>query len=812
MCTKKIPMVFPVSQRVSTESDTNNSKSIKTKVYQQSIQCNYGQFVENGFAFELTNPDTPRQWYHCLSNQQYRLNITHLGSGHSFYRSQVGNQVTRCPGLTNDVGRFFYLRDRHSQEVFSPMIYPVHSSPAKYDDYKCLFKPGSMTWQAAYNHIGTKLKLIVCLDEDIELYHLKLTNYKDCPRTIDCFFYLEWEFSGAPTELGFQTDAYFDTQLNAHIANVRLPDQYRFNQTGFITASVPIIDFDCRRSSFLGTIGTISQPAAVSRGMCSNSPGPRLGEITCGAVRICIELPPKTEKNILFAVGVSQNIAAVHQVATRYQDLDVFEKNVKEIELYWRNYFKRQQMPHPSENLIRFADNWLKYQVTQNSHIGRWGCYRGYRDTLQDAAGLRLLDTGQTKKMLTEAFKHQRFDGHAPRQWAIVPWHEHDWRDYRDSCFWLVYAVEAYLRETGDMGFLNYPSPFIDDAKALPVWEHLARAIDFLWKQRGVHGFCLLGQGDWLDSLNRAGIKGRGESVWLTQAFCWALLKMKELAEKTNQSQLATLYQQYYQELCTAINTHGWDEKWYLMGYDDIGRPIGSAKDYDGSRIFLNTQSWAVIAKVADEQRTKSAFDAVEKYLANPAGYLCFTPAYKKFDPNIGRISIGSTETDAVYSHAVAFKIMADIIRKDADTAYETAKKITPASGIIPTETTGAEPFCCVNSFAGPGWPKPGWNSVGWFTGTAAWLLQIVVEGFFGMRAEYDGLKIEPCLPSYWENARIIRHIRNTSYDVNITKTKGISTGKVELKLDGKQIDGNTLPYLADGKLHTVKCTIINSN
>ncbi|MFH1616744.1 MAG: glycosyl hydrolase family 65 protein [Planctomycetota bacterium] len=768
----------------------------------------YGHFLDD-FSFELNDPGTPRPWANLLSNDEYLLSITQLGSGFSCYKSVSGNLVTPHTDFDEtNYGRFFYIRNRHTSRLFSPTIYPVHAELGEYSGYSCVYSPGTMEWKLRFGDTSSRLATLVCPDENTELHLLELTNHSKEKQIFDCFMYLEWKFGGATNEWGKTIYAGFNKDINALVADLNVPPEYRFCQTGFITATERILDYDCRRLAFIGTLGSVSQPEAVRRGKCFCTQGPELGT-TCGAVRVNIELPPSRSIKIMFAVGVAENVAALNTIVPKYNnDVALFEKNLEKVKAGMTEVFAKQHIQAPIENLTRFCDTWLKWQVIQNARWTRWAMDKGYRDVMQDSAGLRLLDACRAKKMIIEAVKHQKSNGHAPRQWSNVPFGKTDWRDYRDSCFWLIYGLDAYLRETGDYQFLKENSPFIDSEKQADVWTHADLAIDYLWQQRGSHGLCLIGHGDWLDSMNRAGLRGKGESVWLTQAYCWALLRMIELAKVISKPQSMEEYKKRYDQLRKTINDTAWDGNWYLKGYNDKGQIIGSAKCPDGGKMFLNPQSWAVISCTAPPERIKSAFKAVEQYLATPAGPLLYTPRYEKYDPEIGRITIGSSESDAVYVHAATFKIMADLMLGNGSEAYETLRKIIPAERYLPASQTGAEPFCCVNAYAGPGWPWPGWSYVGWWTATADWVLQAVVEWLYGVRAEHEGLKIDPTLPPDWKHAKISRYFRNAWYDVTITKPAGICKGKVTLRLDGKPIQGDIIPSLADGKRHQITCLI----
>lgn len=770
----------------------------------------YGYFTKT-FEFKLTDPRTPRPWSHLMSNDNYLLTMSQLGSGYSCYKSRYGNLVTKNVEPDRaDAGRFFYIRDKDSGDFFSPMIFPCQIGLENYSDYECIYGPGSLTWNILYKEIQSQLKTLVCIDENVELYLLTLENNEKKRVELDCFLFLEWDFGGAPTEGGGSINTCFDESLNAHVANLNIPPQYRFHQTGFITSTEPVVDFDSRYLAFVGPMGTISSPIAVINGKCSNSGEPIIGT-TCGAVRVSVSLDPSESRQVMFAVGIASDVDKLHDLIPRFHKNETFDTEFDKVNSFWRNILTKQNFQGPSGMLTGFSNTWLKYQVVQNARWTRWGSDKGYRDVLNDAAGLRLLNVPQAKSMILDALRHQRSDGHAPRQWSNVPWRQCDWRDYRDSCLWLIYAIEAYLRESGDLDFLDEKLCFCDEKNCEPVWEHMNRALDFLYSHRGKHGLCLMGQGDWLDSLNQAGIKGKGESVWLSQLLAWSFKTMGEIAVVSNRADYKDKYEYQYNSMYEAINEHGWDGNWYLKGYTDNGEPIGSCRCNDGGKIFLNPQSWAVISGTAPADRVKLSFNAVEKHLHTEWGPLLYSPRYSRYDKNIGRLSIGSSEVDAVYVHAVTFKILAELMLGNSEKAWSLIEDIVPAIRRLPASQSSAEPFCCVNAFAGEGWSWPGWSYVGWWSATGGWLLQLMVEWVYGARADFNGLKIDPCFPQAFNNAKMIRNFRGASYDIEFKRIKDKHHQKIQIEADGKVITSGLLPIYAEGTSHSIKCLICDS-
>jgi len=767
----------------------------------------YGQFSESGRQYILYDPHTPRSWQNLMSNDDYLLALTQWASGYSVYKGIHVNTVTPATWPDDNTGRFFYLRDGDCEQVWSPTVWPAHSDLNEVSDYRCTYGLGYTTWELTRLQVRSKLTAAVALDDCVELYLLELTNLTSKPRRLDVFCCLQWSFKGAPTELGAALLSYFDDTLQCQIGDLQVPPQYRAKQTGFLTCNRPIIGYDGDAAGFLGRPGNVTRPAAVTRGECSNKPGPILG-ISCGAIHFRMDLPANGGLEAAVIVGVVDRKDEIGALRQRYLHVQAIRDELAAIEAHWQERLAGPEISSPNGDLDRFANTWLKYQLWQNVRWCRWAGHKGYRDVLQDAAAVRLMDPSRARQTITTAAGKQLSSGHAPRQWRITSWDEHDWRDYRDSCFWLIFALEKYLKETGDHDFLNVQIPFIDADEPATVFEHAHRAVDFLFQNRGRHGLCLIGRGDWLDSLNAAGTAGKGESVWLTQAACYALRQMQQIARLLGYGRRADAYRSWRHELADAVNAAGWDGRWYVTAYNDIGEPIGSAGCPDGGRIFLNPQSWAVLSQTATGQRGETAMAAVDELLLTRYGYLCFAPRYTQFDPHIGRICLWPSEGASVYCHAVLFKIVADCLMGEGDRAWNTLKLITPALNDSIVANSGAEPFCYPNSYAGPDWPHPGRSYTGWWTGTAGWALQALAEWIFGARAEWEGLLIDPCLPKAWTAARIKRPFRGCLYDITITKPDSLSKGRVTLTVDGQALEGNLITPFADGRTHQVHCEI----
>ncbi len=768
----------------------------------------HGGFDVNG-DYVLTDPRTPRPWQNLLSNDDYLLSVTQLGTGFSAFRGAYYNRVTRSYSDSEfddkRSGRFFYIRDAATGAFFSPTVFPVDSSMKAFTGYACRYSPGGMQWEGEREGVRFVLETLVCQDEPTELHRLTLINLTPTAREFDLFFYLEWAFTGPPEYHGFAITSGFDPDANALWADVKTHPRFRAHQTAFVTCSAPIRDFDGRRLAFEGPLGSIQHPEAVENGRCRNSAAPVIGTAT-GAVRAHVHLGPMETCTTVFAVSVVPELSAVPVRAAAVRELD-FDGCRQAVADYWEGVAaaQRADVPDLAHPLRSYLARWLPCQIIQNARWSRWAAKKGYRDVLQDAAGTRLLEPDRARRMILEAIRHQRSDGHAPRCWDQAPWKDHQWIDARDSVYWLFYAIDAYLRETSDLALLEEAEPFIDSEESVTVWNHLERALDFLWTHRGAHGFSLIGEGDWNDSLNTAGIGGKGESIWLTQALAHGILLFEKMATATGRDGMVPGLRRRHAELAAILEKNAWDGEWYRQGTSDDGRLIGSKEAPEGGHIYLLPQAWAVISQTASEDRICRALNSVTEHLETPRGPLLLFPPYSGFQPQLGRISGGGSEVDSVYVHAAIFYAHALVLRGDADLAWDVIRRVLPASEIVPSGRSGAEPFTCINALTGESWAWPGWSYTGWWSGSPAWILQILVEGFLGAKAEYDGLRIAPCLPSEWSEASLTRRFRGASYEIHIRRQPG---AQPTLCVDGRPLADNLLAPAAPGSTVRVECTI----
>jgi cellobiose phosphorylase len=262
-----------------------------------------------------------------------------------------------------------------------------------------------------------------------------------------------------------------------------------------------------------------------------------------------------------------------------------------------------------------------------------------------------------------------------------------------------------------------------------------------------------------------------------------------------------------YTELKTAINTKAWDGEWYARALSSKG-VIGSTKS-EGSKLYLNPQVWAVLANLPDEDQMKKLLASVDS-MEHDFGFPINVPAYDEFSPHVGRMGLmlpGLYENGGVYCHASAFKIMMDAKTGRSEEAIRTMKKLIPDSQWNPYTQSETEPYVFTNCYAiHPGCYGKADRS--WITGTSAWCLKSFYEGILGIQKDYNGLKIDPCLPADWLTVKATREFRGSFYQFTIHNPHSLTKGKLEIKMDGKLIVGNILPLDKTPARHTVEINI----
>jgi cellobiose phosphorylase len=458
---------------------------------------------------------------------------------------------------------------------------------------------------------------------------------------------------------------------------------------------------------------------------------------------------------------------------------------------------------------------WLKYQAISGRMWGRTAYYQtggafGFRDQLQDSQLWLAIDPERTRRQLLLHARHQFADGSVYHWWHPIS--EIGMRNkISDNLLWMPFVMNGYLQETDDRSILDAQERFVDDPQPASMYEHCIRAIDRSLERFSPRGLPLIGEGDWNDGLSAVGIEMKGESIWLGHFIHRILLDFEPLARQRGDNERASRYRQRAENLRGLLNTIGWDGEYYFGATKDSGEKIGSAENAEGS-VWLNPQTWAIIADVADPGRANRIFDLIEQKLESDIGPLLLAPAYKTPDKYVGyltRYASGMRENGGVYTHGGTWAVIAAALLGRGESAYRMYSKLNPVNRGKNPDRYVAEPYVTSGNIEGPDsayFGRGGWS---WYSGSAAWLFKVGLEWILGVRGTTAGLLIDPCIPAAWKQYSVRRTFRSAVYTITVENRGGVSTGVTSATVDGAPVEtgvqrGVVVPAYPAGTEHRV--------
>ncbi len=779
------------------------------------LKNKYGFFSEDGREFVITDYKTPRPWVNILSNGHYGLVISQTGGGFSWLDNSNLNRLTRWQQdlIRDDQGKYLYLRDEESGEFWSPSIFPTRQEA---DRFACHHGIGYTTFVSELHGIRSEWKIFVPLNRPLEIWTLKLTNLSNRARNISVFTYLEWLLGAAPDAHREFHKTFIETRFDSDeqilFARKRLWEvparrghwNTDWPYVAFMACSLPIDGFDSDKESFLGMYGSLTAPRALKHGKTDGRQGKWLDPIASLHKQISLAVAESCQ--IHFFLGAEKDEERARQQVRHFRAKNQTAHALQQVSDYWDKLITRTtvQTPDPALNLM--SNIWLKYQAIAGRLWGRAAYYQqsgayGFRDQLQDSQIFLYLQPEQTKEQILLHAAHQFTDGRVLHWWHPLSEQGLD-AQMSDDLLWLPFVVIQYLKETADWDLLKLSVPFYDTATSATVEDHCLRAIHLVLNRLSPRGLPLILHGDWNDGLSAVGLDGKGESVWLGHFLFYILNEFSLILRKTNRAQLARFFAEQGRKLKQAINKFGWDGDWYWRASKDNGDLIGSKQNKEG-QIYLNAQTWAIIAGTAGTQRQNHLMDMIRARLNSEAGPLLFAPAYSAPDEEIGylsRYAPGIRENGGVYTHAATWLIRAANRVGDRETAYETYRKICPAHKLAHPDVYKAEPYVTPGNLDGPDSPfytRGGWT---WYTGSAAWLFKVTIDDLIGIQADYDGLRVNPNFPKEWQIIRLQRFFRGRTFHIEIETVRSAREEKCTIFVDGSEIPGDLIPARQDHK------------
>lgn len=799
----------------------------------------YGYFSKDGKEYILTDPNTPRPWINFLTNEEYCAVISATGGGYSFYKDSRNERMLWWlgPNLYKDrPGRYVFVRDEQTKEVFSITWQPLRK---QYDSFEARIGFGYQVIRSSRNKISGEITYFVPRKEHCEIWKVKIKNGSGKTRKLNLFGYVEffignWDYITYYNIATLWNRVGLDKKSNSIIAR-KTAFYQEFNIKNnpyqvFFTSSEKADSWDANKYRFLGRYNTEENPECVFNGKCTESICD--GEEPVGVLQHNITLKPGEEKTIIYILGQTSSEEEFDRILKMYKTPKNVDQELTEVKKFWETAIGNVKVETPDKEFDNIANYWVKYQLYMCNywsrspsfyHEGQGG--RGYRDSCQDAEGILALNTKHAKEKILKIASLTRRDGTVAPGWSDTYGKYHN-RPFKDHPTWLTSTVIAYVKETGDLSILdkkvvwikdmwrdggtkrdiNWDKGTVDDGDGT-LFEHLLAQLNFTYNDVSVHGIPRVGEADWNDALDMAGRRQIGESVWLAMALVRSLKFLAELAEIKGESTIATDLREKAEVMAGRINEYGWDGRWYIAGYNDDLVPFGSNKNSEG-KIFLNSQSWAILSGIVPPDRLPLVLDSVDKKLKYKHGLALLAPAYSVFDPGLGRIAMfskGTKENAAVFCHAHVFMAVAYAAAGLGTKAYESICQIMPNKQ-HDVELYKTEPYVFSEYLIGPDHPYAhGEGAFTWLTGTAGWTFLFITEWILGVKREYKGLRIQPCIPAKWKKCRITRDFRGATYEISIENPNGVETGIREIYVDGKRADSNLIKPHGDGKVHDVR-------
>ena len=740
----------------------------------------YGHFSPDGREYVITDPRPPRPWANVISNPRLGLAVSQSGSGFTWIdNSQLAVVNWWQQDFAQDSsGKFLYLSEGDDLWSLSPA--PVW---ADFDRFECRHGIGSTTFVAEHNGITSHWTLFAHESDSVELWIVRLKNTLTAKRRLELTGYLEWVCGVTPAPRREFHKLFIETRREGNAVyawnhmwdvgsaewghwNTDFPYVCAFGTTADVSSA------EGEKAEFIGRNGTLRAPEALTRREWKGLFGRHYDPVA--ALRAPIDLGPGEEKTLGFAIAVEKSYDSAAALLRRSLDVPAMTQALEDVKQSWTERLSTHRMETGDARFDTFVNDWARYQAVSARIWGRAGYYQqsgayGYRDQLQDSQVWLTIEPERTRRQINLHAGHQFADGSVYHWWH--PLSEQGLvTKMTDDLLWLGFVTASYLKETADYSILGETAPFLDDPKPAPLEEHVRRAFERVFGRTSKRGLPFIGAGDWNDGLSAAGLREKGESVWLAHFLAGLLADWNEITRRSGRAEFARDYDERRERLVAAINEHAWDGEWYWRATLDDGSCIGSRENAKG-QIYLNAQTWAVLNDVAPPDRARACMRAVREHLVRESGALLLAPAYDTPDERIGyitRYAPGLRENGGVYTHAATWAIAAAAKMKDAELVGDLLTAIDPTNK--DPERYWAEPYVLPGNVDGPDSPLNGRGGWTWYTGSASWLHRVVAEWVLGVRPTWEGLVVDPCLPPQWDHARVVRPWRGKTVELEITR------------------------------------------
>jgi cellobiose phosphorylase len=819
----------------------------------------YGHFDDKNREYVIEHPDTPLPWINYLGSEAYFGIISNTAGGYSFYKDARLRRLTRYRYNNAPLdmgGRYIYLRDDDSARGGAPSLHgPLAWSPSwmptrtPLDKYECRHGMGYTVITSSKAGIEASTRYFVPLGDNLEIWELTLINHRDRPANLSVFSAIEFNLwdamdDGTNFQRNYSIGEVEPPTVSSHSLNegsaegnvIYHKTEYRErrNHFAYFACSEALAGFDTQREAFLGPYRGWDSPSAVEAGQLSGSIAH--GWQPIGALHVKVQLQAGEQRKVIFILGYHENPVdqkfdppdsqtinkrPVLPIIKKYLQPDAVESAFQDLRAYWDGLLDKLQITTPDGHTNRMVNIWNAYQTMITFNMSRSASYfesgigrgMGFRDSNQDLLGFVHLVPERARERILDLAATQLPDGGAYHQYQPLTKRGNNevGSNFNDDPLWLVLAVSAYIKETGDWSILDEAAPYDNQpGTEEPLYGHLQRSIQYTLDRIGPHRLPLIGRADWNDCLNlncfsdspgqsfqtTTNKEGKvAESVFISGLFILAAKEMAAIADHLGNSAQVKTFSKAIQEMEQAVWSAGWDGEWFRRAYDDFGRVLGSKENVEG-RIFIEPQGICVMAGLGVEDgRAEQALDSVAEHLATLHGIVLHQPAFTEYYLHLGEISSyppGYKENAGIFCHTNPWIMIAETMVGRGDKAHDYYLRINPSAREEISDVHKCEPYVYAQMIAGSDAPTHGEAKNSWLTGTAAWNYVAITQWILGIRPTFEGLEVAPVIPSAWDGFEAVRSFRGVRYEIKV-KRRGPGNS-VRLEVDGNPVSGTTVP------------------
>ena len=806
----------------------------------------FGYFDDQNREYVITNPQTPWPWINYLGNEDFFSLISNTAGGYCFYKDAKFRRITRY--RYNNVpmdngGRYFYIND--GETVWSPGWKPCKTP---LDFYECRHGMSYTRITGAKNELEASVLFFVPLNTWGEVQKLTLKNLSSATKVFKLYSFAEWCLWNAATDMeNFQRNfSTGEVEVDGSVIYHKTEYKERRNHYAFYSVNVPIQGFDTDRETFIGLYNEFRDPQKVMEGTTGKSIAHGWSPIASHYIEI--ELQPGESKDFIFLLGYVENeqndkfaeptpgllhsgsspIINKAKAKAMIESLNTTEKvneAFAKLKAYWDKLLDIYVLTSQEEKLDRMVNIWNQYQCMITFNMSRSASFfesgigrgMGFRDSNQDLVGFVHQIPERARQRIIDIASTQFPDGGCYHQYQPLTKRGNNdiGGGFNDDPMWLIFGTVAYIKESGDFSILDEAVPFDNqEGSEVSLFEHLRISFNHVIENLGPHMLPLIGRADWNDCLNLNCFSwdpnesfqttenktegSKAESLMIAGLFVVCGRDYVELCQQIGKNEEAQRAQRFIDQMVEAVKKHGWDGEWYLRAYDYFGNKVGSKENEEG-QIFIESQGWCTMAGIGlEDGMVEKALNSVKERLDCEHGIVLNNPAFTKYVVEYGEISsypAGYKENAGIFCHNNPWVIIGETVLGRGNYAWDYFRKICPSYTEEHSALHKVEPYVYSQMIAGKDGARPGEAKNSWLTGTAAWNYYAITQFILGIKPAYNGLEINPCIPSEWKQYNVKRKFRGANYDITIYNPNGVCKGVKSITVDGQDIEGQVVSH-----------------